>query len=79
MFKAHVTEKSKDHVKRTNTDLAVIPGGLTSVVQSLDVCLNNPIKDLIRQYWSAWIVDGEKPSPRVEICVHPPWIYCVSG
>ena len=67
MFKAHVTEKSKDHVKRTNTDLAVIPGGLTSVVKPLDVRLNKPFKDLIRQYWSAWIIDGEKPSPRVEI------------
>ena len=60
MFKAHVTEKSKDHVKHTNTDLAVIPGGLTSVVQLLDVFLNKPFKDLIRQYWSAWIIDGEK-------------------
>ena len=60
MFKAHITEKSKDHMKRTNTDLAVIPGGLTSVVQPLDVCLNKPFKDLICLYWSAWIMDGEK-------------------
>ena len=60
MFKAHVTEKSKDYVKRMNIDLAVIPGGLTSVVQPLDVCLNKPFKDLICQYWSAWIIDGEK-------------------
>ena len=47
-------------MKRTNTDLAVIPGGLTFVVQPLDVCLNKPFKDLIRQYWSACIIDGEK-------------------
>ena len=47
-------------ILKPQTDLAVIPGGLTSVVQPLDICLNKPFKDLIRQYWSAWIIDGEK-------------------
>ena len=82
MFKAHVTEKSKDHVKRTNTDLAVMPGGLTSVVQPLDVCLNKPFKDLIRQYWIAWITDGEKTFTKGGNMRAPPldllceWVVC---
>ena len=84
MFKAHVTEKLKDHVKCTNTDLlvAVIPGGLTSVVRPLDVCLNKPFKDFICQYWSAWIIDGEKTFTKGGNMHAPPldllceWVVC---
>ena len=44
-FKAHKTEQVKRLLKSENTDLSVIPGWLTSVLQSLDVCLNKPFKD----------------------------------
>ena len=44
-FEAHKTEQVKRLLKSENTDLSVIPGGLTSVLQSLDVCLNKPFKD----------------------------------
>ena len=37
----------KKHVKRSNSDVAVIPGGVTTVVQPLDVCLNKPLLDHI--------------------------------
>ena len=37
-FSTHISDISK-RVKRSNSDLAVIPGGLTTVVQPLDVCL----------------------------------------
>ena len=47
-------------MKRTKTDLAVIPGGLTSIVQPLDVCLDKPFKDLIRIEWNKWLMEGEK-------------------
>ena len=36
-FEAHVTDPVKAAFKRENTDLAVIPGGLTSLLQPLDV------------------------------------------
>ena len=38
-FEAHVTDPVKAAFKRENTDLAVIPGGLTSLLQPLDVSL----------------------------------------
>ena len=38
----------KDDLKR-NIDVAVIPGGLTTVVQPLDECLNKPFKDDVCQ------------------------------
>ena len=40
-FEAHKTEQVKRSFKNENTDLAVIPGGLTSVLQPLDVSLNS--------------------------------------
>ena len=44
-FEAHKTEQVKRLLKSENTELSVIPGWLTSVLQSLDVCLNKPFKD----------------------------------
>ena len=45
-------------MKSENTDLAIIPGGLTSVLQPLHVCLNKPFKNRVRQGWMAWIAEG---------------------
>ena len=33
---------------------------MTSVVQPLDVCLNKPFKDRLREKWTTWKVEGEK-------------------
>lgn len=57
-FEAHKTDQVKRSFKSENTDLAVIPGGLTSVLQPLDVCLNKPFKDRVRQKWMAWMAEG---------------------
>ena len=47
-FRAHLTDSVKDDLKQRNIDVAVIPGGLTPVVQPLDKCLNKPFKDNVR-------------------------------
>ena len=44
-FKAHVTDTVKASFKRKNTELAVIPGGLTCLLQLLNASLNKPFKD----------------------------------
>ena len=54
-FAAHLTDGIKRKVRATNTDVAVIPGGLTSILQPLDVSLNKPFKDSLRKKWKDWM------------------------
>ena len=39
-------------------DLAVIPGGLTSICQPLDASINKPLKDNLRKEWHVWMANG---------------------
>ena len=57
-FAAHVTESLKAAFARENTNLAVIPGRLTSILQPLDVYLNKPFKDGVRKRWMEWMAEG---------------------
>lgn len=60
MFRSHVTESTKNRLAQNNTKIAVIPGGLTSMLQPLDVSLNKPFKDHMREQWNNWMMSGEK-------------------
>ena len=57
-FEAHVTDTVKASFKCENTELAVIPGGLTSLLQPLDVSLNKPFKDGVQKQLMQWMADG---------------------
>ncbi|KAG7178143.1 Pogo transposable element-like 85 [Homarus americanus] len=48
-FSAHRTENTKRLAKGLNTQLAVIPGGLTSQLQPPDVSTNKPFKNNMRE------------------------------
>jgi len=58
-FEGHKTDTIKNIALNENTDLAIIPGGLTSIVQPLDVCLNKPFKDRLREKWNIWMSSGQ--------------------
>ena len=57
-FRAHLSDNVKRVLKNSRTDVAVIPGGMTSLLQPLDVGVNKPFKDNLRQYWNKWMLDG---------------------
>ena len=59
-FSAHLTESVSTKVRSMNTDVAVIPGGLTGVLQPLDVSMNKPFKSGLRDRWQNWMANGEK-------------------
>ena len=60
MFQSHLTDNSKTHLACNNSNIAVIPGGLTSVLQPLNVSLNKPFKCNVREQWNEWMMNGEK-------------------
>ena len=62
-FSCHKTDDTKALLRRTNTDL-VIPGRMTSLLQPLDVSINNLFKDGLRRCWSDWIMSGEKTNTK---------------
>ena len=55
-FSAHVTNDVKKRLKQIYTAPLVIPGGCTSKIQPLDVCLNKPFKVFARKHWSDYIM-----------------------
>ena len=58
-FSAHLTGEINATVRQdSNTDVAVIPGGLTGILQPLDVSINKPFKNGLRERWTAWMTKG---------------------
>lgn len=54
-FRGHLTESVKKKLDEERTELVVIPGGMTSQLQPLDVCLNKPFKDHVRRLYNEWM------------------------
>ena len=52
VFRCHKMEDTKVLLRRTNTDLVIILGGMTSLLQLLNVSINKPFKDGLRRCWS---------------------------
>ena len=57
-YRAHLTDEVKEDLNRRKIDVAVIPGGLTPVLQPLAKCLNKPFKDNVRRKYLAWMISG---------------------
>ena len=60
MFRAHLVDYVRKKLNEMKTHVAVIPGGTTSILQPLDVCLNKPFKVNMRKLWNEWMISGEQ-------------------
>ena len=54
-FSAHEDQDFTSEANKKNVDVLFVPGGCTSKVQPLDVCLNKPFKSLLRCCWVEYI------------------------
>ena len=79
-FSAHESEEFMEMAKDNNVDVIIIPGGCTSKIQPLDVCLNKPFKSILRKKWLESIEAQVEANPNLqklttaskETCCH--WI-----
>lgn len=49
-------------LNKANVTTVVIPGGCTSKVQPIDICLNRPIKDIVRGQWEEYMLQATAQS-----------------
>jgi hypothetical protein len=63
---------------RNNTNMRVIPGGLTSLVLPLDACLNKLLRDNVHILWNEWMLISKSHSRKVEIFTVLSGMYHVS-
>jgi hypothetical protein len=60
-FKGHLTPEISATITGSsmNIYLVVIPGGMSSQLQVLDVMVNRPFKDHLKQLYSKWLFGGD--------------------
>src|SRR6266540_7363443 len=54
-FRRYLVDSVKNRFNEKQTNIAVIPGGLTSKLQLLDVAINKSFKANLHQYYNNWI------------------------
>ena len=57
-FKGHLTDELESELRKRNIITAIIPGGCTSKIQPLDVCINKPFKGNFRASWMSYMQDS---------------------
>lgn len=55
----HITERTLKRTRAKNCTAAVIPGGMTKILQPLDMAVNRSSKAVLRHLWEAWTTEGE--------------------
>uniref|UniRef100_A0A8D0DA03 HTH CENPB-type domain-containing protein n=1 Tax=Sander lucioperca TaxID=283035 RepID=A0A8D0DA03_SANLU len=58
-FRGHLMEPVKTQLRKMNGDLVIIPGGMTSQLQVLDVVVNKSFKDNLCKRYTEWLLSGD--------------------
>ena len=61
-FKCHIDENIKGLLHDKNVFSAIIPGGYTSQIQTLDVCINRPFKSRMEELFDEFMADESQHS-----------------
>ena len=68
-LRGHLTDAVKTQVRKMSGDLVIIPGGMTSPPQVLDVVVNKPFKDNLRKRYTERLLSGDHaltPSGKIQ-------------
>ncbi|KFM63799.1 Pogo transposable element with KRAB, partial [Stegodyphus mimosarum] len=57
-MRAHLLESVKTRCQKLSTTVAIIPGGLTKILQPLDLSGNKSFKAEVRKRWECWMSEG---------------------
>lgn len=57
-LRCHLLPSVKNRLKKLSTEFAAIPGGLTRILQPLDLTVNKCFKAEIRKQWEHWMSEG---------------------
>jgi len=57
-FKGHVADEVKATLQKGNCETVIIPGGMTSQLQTLDIFINKPFKARVRDQYEDWLSLG---------------------
>ncbi len=60
-FKGHLVDSVEESLKGKKSDMVVIPGGMTSQLQPLDVSVNKPFKDYVKDEYETWLLSSNLP------------------
>lgn len=62
-FRSHLTENVKVKMRQEKSDMVVIPGGMTGMLQPLDVSINRPFKSHLRRFYRDWRCGSMEMTP----------------
>ncbi|PNF29643.1 hypothetical protein B7P43_G16388 [Cryptotermes secundus] len=62
-FRSHLTENVKVKMRQEKSDMVVIPGGMTGMLQPLDESINRPFKSHLRRFYRDWRCGSTEMTP----------------
>jgi hypothetical protein len=82
--RAHTTAGIRNNLKRNyKTDVSIIPGGMTPLLQPLDLSVNRPVKAIFSKKWTNWMASATEQynqtglKPKVTYTMIVNWVHDV--